>query len=217
MQRTVLIGLAVTGLGAASLWSAPARAAVVRYDFAGPLLFPSDNNNPLGSIVTPNGQALGFFQFDAATLPTSPGHWTLPTAVFQGDFGGLNVAAVGATATVSGALDSTLGFTFALDPSTFPIPVASAAAEFDFITYTDNYFSLSSLPATTTVPPGDKLAAVRYVTTGGISGQASTDTDASITTVTVTPTTPVPEPASLGLLGVGVAGLGLARRRRPPV
>jgi hypothetical protein len=48
---------------------------LVRYDFAGSLLFPSEpqQNVDLGGIVTLSGPVSGFFEFDANSIPASPG------------------------------------------------------------------------------------------------------------------------------------------------
>ncbi|MBV9539091.1 MAG: hypothetical protein JOY70_09185, partial [Acidisphaera sp.] len=52
---------------------------IVRYDFAGALLFPSEpqQNVDLQGIVTLSGPVSGYFEFDASTSPTSPSHFNL--------------------------------------------------------------------------------------------------------------------------------------------
>ncbi len=160
----------------------------MRYDFAGTLLFPSEpsQNVDLQGIVTLSGPVSGHFEFDTSTVPTTPGVFPLPTAKFHGNFGGLKVSATGGTATVEGANDSSLAFSFNLPHSEFPVPVTTATARFDFITYLDFYFSRHFLPATEVLPSGDMVTAVQFTDNHGKQGNLSTDTNVHITSAKLT-------------------------------
>lgn len=160
---------------------------IVRYNFAGALLFPSSQqqNVDLQGIVTPSGPVSGFFEFDASTNPTTPGKFDLSSAKFQGNFGGLQVHATGGHAVVGGANDSTLTFTFPLSASEFPVPVVSAQASFGFTTFLDFYFSRYFLPALE-VNVGDRVTGVHFTDRRGAHGNLSTDTNVHFTSFHVT-------------------------------
>jgi hypothetical protein len=163
------------------------QKVIVRYNFAGALLFPSEpqQNVDLQGIVTLSGPVSGFFEFDASTSPASPGKFNLNTAKFQGDFGGLHVHATGGQATVQGANDSTLALTFPLGASLFPVPIVTAQASFSFVTFLDFYFSRFFLPARE-INDGDRTTAVTFTDKNGQHGNLSTDTNVHFTSFHVT-------------------------------
>ncbi len=155
---------------------------IVRYDFAGALLFPSDSqqNVDLQGIVLPSGPVSGFFEFDASTVPAAPGHFHLSSARFHGNFGGLTVNALGGQAVVGGAQDSMLTFSFTLPANEFPMPTVSAKASFGFQTFLNFYFSRFFLPAAE-VTSGDRTTMVTFTDTHGHHGNLSTDTNVHFT------------------------------------
>ena len=160
---------------------------ICRYDFAGALLFPSDQqqNVDLQGVVTPSGPVSGYFEFDASASPSSPGKFNLASAKFHADFAGLKVSASGGEAVVGGANDSSLEFTFSLAANEFPVPIASAQAGFSFITYLDFYFSRWFLPAIE-VNQGDRNCFVHFTDKQGKKGNLTTDTNVHFTSFKVT-------------------------------
>lgn len=160
---------------------------IVRYDFAGALLFPSSQqqNVDLQGVVTPSGPVTGAFEFDASSVPTTPGTFNLPTAKFEGNFAGLHVHATGAQATVHGANDSSLTFTFQLAANEFPMPIRIAHASFTFTTFLDFYFSRFFLPARE-ILDGDRNTGVTFTDTHGHNGNLTTDTNVHFTAFHVT-------------------------------
>ena len=160
---------------------------IVRYDFAGALLFPSEpqQNVDLEGVVTLSGPVSGFFEFDASTLPATPGKFNLPSARFEGNFGGLHVHATGGHAVVEGANDSSLAFTFPLAATLFPVPITTAQASFSFITFLDFYFGRFFLPARE-IMDGDRSTAVTFTDGQGHHGNLSTDTNVHFTGFHVT-------------------------------
>ncbi len=160
---------------------------IVRYNFAGALLFPSSQqqNVDLQGVVTPSGPVSGFFEFDASTNSTAPGKFDLNSAKFQGNFAGLHVHATGGHAAVQGANDSTLALTFPLGANLFPMPILTAQASFSFVTFLDFFFSRNFLPALE-VTAGDRTTAVTFTDKNGKHGNLSTDTNVHFTSFHVT-------------------------------
>lgn len=194
---------------AALLTASGARAAIVQYDFTGQITALS--SGPLAPLLNPapNGPnpLSGFVRFDASTPITTPGLWSLSTAVLHIAYAGGNVDAIGAVATVSANQDFFL-FKFQVPVAQFlPLSISSASVGIGFETFTNNYFSLTSLP--TVVPPSDHTVGFSYAANSLTYG-ASTDTNAKFTATVINP---VPEPASMALLLLGAVSAGAAARR----
>ncbi len=178
-----------------------AHATTVEYDFTGNIV-AGPAMAPLNLYVQANDHISGYFRFDASTAPTTPGNWTLSNAVFHVQFDTLMLDSVGATAHVSINQDL-LTFTANIPPGDFPFPVTSATLGLGFQTFTNGYFSLSSLP--TTLPPNDHTLGLSVTGPWGTDG-ASTDTELFITARTI------PEPAAIALFAAGLLGLAGLRR-----
>ncbi len=171
----------------------PAHATPFQYDFTGMVV--------AGSATVPSNTLLsGYFRFDAATAPTSPGVWDLPGAVFHVQYSTLTIDTVGATAHLWPNRD---GITFEANvPSgEFPFPNSGGVLDMQFFTFIDNYFSTSQLP--TNIPPNDKSLIL------WADGKlvASTDTNFGVTIHT-------PEPATKAIVLAVLAGLAWGQRRR---
>jgi len=201
-SRLAKLGVMVaTGL----FLSAPAHATVEIYSFTG-MITAGDTTGPLMGFLGPNLPVSGSLSFDLSTPPTTPGHWDLTTAHFAVDFNGLNLTATGATAFVTMPNQDAIVFQIAIPPAEFlPVSVTSATVSLGFQTFTDGFFSLTSLPVG--VPPNDHTLGISYVS-GGVTHGASTDTNLVLTSALV------PEPASVTLLGAGLIAIAARRRRR---
>lgn len=191
---------------AAFLGVSSARASIIEYDFTGQIT-ARDTAGPLAPLLNPapsGGNPLsGYVRFDASTPDTTPGQWSLPGAVLHIAYAGGTVDATGAVAEVSVNQDF-FAFTFPVPVAQFlPLSITSATAGIGFQTFTNGYFSLTSLP--TTVPPADHTLGFSYVS-GGKNFGASTDTNTNFTATIINP---VPEPASMTLLLLGVVGAAL--------
>ena len=113
--------------------------------------------------------------------------------------------ATGVTAQVSANQDA-LFFRANVPVSQFlPTVISTATMSLGFETFTDGFFSLTTLP--TTLPINDKTLGFEYTAGGQIFG-ASTDTNIVVTL------SAIPEPASIALLGLGLVGAVVARSRR---
>jgi hypothetical protein len=186
------------------LSSTPARAVIETYSFVG-MITAGDVTGPLTAFLGPNLPVSGAISFDLATPPTTPGNWDLTTAQFSVDFNGLNLTATGATASV-GVNQDIFVFHIDIPPAEFlPVSVTSATVSLGFQTFTDGFFSLTSLPIG--VPPNDHTLGISYVSGGDTFG-ASTDTNIVVTSALV------PEPASITLFGAGLLAVALRRRFR---
>lgn len=190
------------GSALAVLMSAAATAMPVEYDFTGNIV-AGPGRAPLNGYVQANNHISGYFRFDNSVLPTSPGDWTLPGAVFHVQFDTLTFDTLGATAHVSFNRDAIV-FSATIPASDFPFTVTSASLALGFETFMDGYFSLSALPFS--VPPNDHTLGLSVSGPWGNDG-ASTDTELFITAK-------APEPASLALIAAGLCGLGFLGRRR---
>jgi hypothetical protein len=188
--------------------TSPVRAELVQFDFVGHVT-AEDTTGPLKTLLNPNfdttlDTVTGYLQFDASTLPTTPGTFNLPGAVFHATYAGGTIDATGVAAQVSVNQDF-LGFSANVPVSQFlPTVISTATLSLGFQTFTDGYLSLTSLP--TAVPPNDKTLGFSYTVGGNASG-ATTDTNLVVTV------SAVPEPATLGLFGLGIAGVVVSRRR----
>lgn len=191
-----------TGLAVPFLMTAAATATPVEYDFTGNIV-AGPGMAPLNTYVQANNHISGYFRFDTSVLPTGPGDWTLPTAVFHVQFDTLTFDTLGATAHVSFNQDAIV-FRANIPASDFPFAVTSANLALGFETFMDGYFSLSTLPHI--VPPNDHTLGLSVSGPWGSDG-ASTDTELFITAK-------VPEPASLALVLVGLLGLGFLGRQQ---
>ncbi len=185
-----------------------ARAAVIEYDFTANIT-EEDTTGPLKNLLNPpplgTNPLSGFIRYDASTPDSTPGNWTLPSAVVHVAYQGGTVDATGAIAHVSPNQDIFL-LTFQVPVAQFlPTVITTASLGVGFQTFTNNYFSLTALP--TTVPPNDHTVSFSY-TAGSTLYGASTDTNTQFTARTIG----VPEPASLLLLLAGAIASVRSRR-----
>jgi hypothetical protein len=176
---------------AAALAPANATPYPVQYDFWGIVV---NGNSPW---APQNSKFTGYFRFDAATAPTSPGVWNLPTAVFHVQYAGMTLDTMGATAQSPNNHEA-ITFEAWVPPSELPFPVTyDAFLDMQFETYQDNYFT--RLP--TTVTPNDH--SLFFFVDGNLF--AGTDTAFNPS---------VPEPATAAFFLAGLMGLAWGMRRR---
>lgn len=197
-----LLASLITALAFAAATPA-AHAGLVEYDFTGNVV-AGPASSPLNLYVQANNHISGYFLFDAATAPTSPGHWDLSSAIFHVKFDTLTLDTVGATAQVS-ALGDLISFVADVPPAEFPFPVTSSKLAMSFQTFTDGFFSLTTLPDF--IPPNDHMMGLSVTGPWGTDG-ASTDTEFFLTV-----RTSVPEPASIAVVLAGLFGWRMMRRR----
>ena len=186
-----------------------AQAALFQFNFVGTIT-ANDTTGPLKGLLNPNfpnaeDGISGFLRYDASTPASPPGVFDIPGAVFHAVFDGGTVDATGVTAQVSANQDA-LFFRANVPVSQFlPTVISTATMSLGFETFTDGFFSLTTLP--TTLPINDKTLGFEYTAGSQIFG-ASTDTNIVVTL------SAIPEPASIALLGLGLVGAVVARSRR---